>query len=271
MYSPGVYHFNYDYDFSAFFGQTITLWPGYTINMVQFISMLIASVLGLMCYIFQAVALYSISKRQGIRPAGLAWVPILNFYLLGKVSDAVSLAEGKKTHRRITLVTFHTILRALSWGLTVYLPMILDFLIQFMVYYSYYQPYLGNEIDPDFSPVLAPVFATLFSVLLIGTIAILYFVFLMRAVYVIFKDRSPRNCAWMILLCIFISYAIGPCLFAVRNNPSISEARLNYFREQQRMQEEAAARYQREQMEKAAAEQEPPAELDEAPTNLPEE
>lgn len=256
MYAPDFYDFSYRYDFSDFFGQTVTLWPGYTVNMVQLISTVIATVLSLVCYVFLAVALYSIARKQGIKPAGLAWVPILNFYLLGKVSDVVSSAEGKRTHRRISLVTFHAILRGLSLGLSVYLPAILNFIFQFMIYYNYYQPHPGSSPD-SVAPVVAPVLVTIFSVLLIGTLSILYFVFLMRAVYVILKDRSPRNCALMIILCIFVSYAIGPCLFAVRNNPSISEAQLNYLRQQREMQAEAAARYQREQMEKAAQQSQP--------------
>lgn len=243
---------SFRYDFSDFFGQTVTLWGGYSMNMVQFISTVIGIVLSIMCYIFQAVALYSMAKRQGIKPAGLAWVPIVNFYLLGKIADVIGRAEGRNTHRRVSLLVLHIILSAFSFGLLAYLPMVLDFLFQFMLYYNYYQPYVGSGSD-TFAPVIAPALLTFFSAIIIGALAIIYFVFLMRAVYIILKDRTPKNCALLIVLCIFINYAIGPCLFAVRNKPSMAGARLSFLQRQQE-EAEATARYQREQMAKAAAE-----------------
>ena len=253
---------SFRYDFSDFFEQTLTLWNGSTTSMIVFISWITLFAVGITCYILQAVALYSMAKRQGIKPAGFAWVPILNLYLLGKIADVIGRAEGRNTHRRVSLLVIYIILSAFSFGLLTYLPMVLDFLFQFMFYYNYYQPYVGSGSD-TFAPVIAPALLTVFSAIVIVVLAIIYFVFLMRAVYIIFKDRTPRNCGLLIVLCIFINYAIGPCLFALRNKPSMAGARLSFLQRQQ----EEAARYQREQMAKAAAERaeqqnEPPVKWD---------
>ncbi len=246
---------SFRYDFSEFFGMTVTLWNGYSMNMVQFISTIIGILLGIMCYIFQAVALYSMAKSQGIKAPGIAWIPIINFYLLGKVADVIGKAQGRNTHRRVSLLVLHIILNAFSFGLLTYLPMVLDFLFQFMLYYNYYQPYVGNNSADPYTMVIAPALLAFLSAALILTLAIIYYVFLMRAVYIILKDRSPRNCGLMIVLCIFINYAIGPCLFAVRNKPSMAQVQLAYQQQQAQARAEAMARFQREQAAKAAAAQ----------------
>lgn len=43
--------------------------------------------LGILAYILQALALYTIAKRRGIRKPGLAWIPFGNSWILGSLSD----------------------------------------------------------------------------------------------------------------------------------------------------------------------------------------
>jgi hypothetical protein len=257
---------SFQFDFRDFFEQTVMLWNGSAISMIMLISWITAIAAGIVCYIFQAVGLYSMAKQQGIKPAGLAWVPIVKYYLLGKLSDVVSRAEGQNTHRRVTLLVLYIMQTAFSTGLGVYLLMIFNFLIKFSVQSGYYRPYIADR-----SFLFATGLIGLFSVILTIAVSILYYVFLMRAVYVILKDRTPKNCALLILLCIFINYAIGPCLFAVRNKPSLAGIRLSFLQRQQE-EAEAAARCQREQEAQAAAgweekPNEPPANRNEIPNS----
>ncbi|MGI5895467.1 MAG: hypothetical protein ACOX6U_00795 [Oscillospiraceae bacterium] len=231
------YNYNYNYDFSWFFNQNVTLWDGFTISMFQLLYYGLSIALWLLCFVFQAVGLYTMAKQQGLRGKGLAWVPVLNMYMLGKVSDSVSGAFGRPTHKRVSLLTMHIILSAASYGLLFFLPAVIQFLIQFFTYSNYYQLNPGYGA-PTFTPV-ASVLTVLFTSLGVIALAVVYYVFLMRALYVIFKDRSERNCALMIVLCIFINYAIGPCLFAVRNNQSKAALRLDYHRRQQEAQQAA--------------------------------
>ena len=48
---------SFRYDFSEFFGQDVTLWFGYSMNMAQFIATVIGAVLGIVCHLFPAAAL----------------------------------------------------------------------------------------------------------------------------------------------------------------------------------------------------------------------
>ncbi|PWL71958.1 MAG: hypothetical protein DBY25_04205 [Clostridiales bacterium] len=230
-------YYSYEYDFSWFFNQNITLWDGFSLSMFQLLYYGLSIALWLICFVFQAVGLYAMAKQQGLRGKGLAWVPVLNMYMLGKVSDSVSGAFGRPTHKRVSLLTMHIILSSASYGLLFFLPAVIQFLIQFFTYSNYYQLNPGHGV-PAFTPV-ASVLTVLFTSLGLIALAVVYYVFLMRALYVIFKDRSERNCALMIVLCIFINYAVGPCLFAVRNNQSKAALRIDYRRRQQEAQQAA--------------------------------
>lgn len=227
-------YYNYNYDFSWFFNQNITLWDGFSLSMFQLLSYSLSTLLWLLCFVFQAVGLYAMAKQQGLGGKGLAWVPILNVYMLGKVSDSVSGAFGRPTHKRVSLPIMRVILLAAYYGLLFFLPAVIQFLIQFLTYSSY-GGYGSSTFDPAFS-----VLTVVLTFLGLIALAVVYYVFYMRALYVIFKDRSERNCALMIVLCIFINYAVGPCLFAVRNNQSKAVLRINY----NRRQAEAQAAYQ---------------------------
>jgi hypothetical protein len=56
-------------------------------------------------YIFTALSLYTIARRRGITKAWLAWIPFINVWAIGCISDQYQKAEnGKRTRRRSTLL-----------------------------------------------------------------------------------------------------------------------------------------------------------------------
>lgn len=55
---------------------------------------LVVLILTIVLYIFQSIGLYGIAKKRGIPAPGLAWVPMLNMYMLGKIADRVRLGCG---------------------------------------------------------------------------------------------------------------------------------------------------------------------------------
>lgn len=66
----------------------------------------ISSLLGLAAYIFTALALYTIADRRGIRKAWLAWIPIVNVWILGSISDQFRyVVKGQnKSKRKVLLI-----------------------------------------------------------------------------------------------------------------------------------------------------------------------
>ena len=43
--------------------------------------------LAVVMYVFQSLGLYTMAKRRGIKCYGLAWVPIGNLWIMGKLAD----------------------------------------------------------------------------------------------------------------------------------------------------------------------------------------
>lgn len=78
--------------------------------LTTFLMVIIFGVLafGIVCYIFQGIGLYALAKRRGIRAPGLAWVPVLNYWIIGGLGDQQERIEGKKDPRaRVSLLVFY--------------------------------------------------------------------------------------------------------------------------------------------------------------------
>ena len=55
----------------------------------------------LIAYIFEAIGLYTLAKRRGLRYPGLAWVPVANVWILGALADNyMSVTELRETRFR---------------------------------------------------------------------------------------------------------------------------------------------------------------------------
>ena len=203
-----------------------------------FTALAVSSVIAIIGYVFRSLGLYRMAKNRGISAPGLAWVPIAYSYLLGKVSDDISLNSGKRTHKRVVLLIFTILFKAISVAVLIFLPYLMEFLVQFVA---------ANASSYDTESmryvlgVLLMILAVDFVVL---AIEVVYLVFYLRALYIIFKDTVPQSAAGLIVLCIFVSVAVGPVLFAIRNKPSQSAIWAKNYAEQQRIQAEWIARQQ---------------------------
>ncbi len=60
---------------------------------------------GIVCYVLQALGMYTIAKRRGIRHPWLSWLPIGELWILGSISDQYQyVAKGKVRSRRKVLI-----------------------------------------------------------------------------------------------------------------------------------------------------------------------
>lgn len=67
-------------------------------------------------YILRAISIHTIAQRRQTDRVWFAWVPILNQFLLGKVSDQYSLTvKGKRTHQRWWLLGLAAVSNTLSF------------------------------------------------------------------------------------------------------------------------------------------------------------
>lgn len=90
-----------DMDFSyAMFGST------------YFTGKVVALVVSLICYIFCSIGLYTIAKRRGIHNPWLAWIPVVNVWIVGSISDQYRyVTKGQIRNKRIVLLVMLIILR----------------------------------------------------------------------------------------------------------------------------------------------------------------
>ena len=49
-------------------------------------------------YVFRAVGLQTVAKRRGIRHSWLAWIPVVNLWILGSISDRYQYVTKGKSH-----------------------------------------------------------------------------------------------------------------------------------------------------------------------------
>lgn len=72
--------------------------------------------LSIASYIVRAISIHTIAQRRQSGRAWLAWVPVLNQFLLGQISDQYSLVvKGKRTHQRRWLLGLAVVADSLSF------------------------------------------------------------------------------------------------------------------------------------------------------------
>ena len=65
------------------------------------ISALFSGGIGVVTYVFRSIGVYSIARRRGLNNPWFAWVPVVNRYLLGSLSDQYQyVVKGKDKSKR---------------------------------------------------------------------------------------------------------------------------------------------------------------------------
>ena len=65
-----------------------------------------SSLLGIAAYVFSALAIYTIAQRREIKKAWMAWVPLLNVWILGSISDQYRyVVKNEVRNKRKALLT----------------------------------------------------------------------------------------------------------------------------------------------------------------------
>ncbi len=66
----------------------------------------VGSLLSIVAYVFCALSLYTIAQRRGIKKAWLAWIPVVNVWILGSISDQYRyVVKGEVKSKRKVLLT----------------------------------------------------------------------------------------------------------------------------------------------------------------------
>ena len=165
---------------------------------VYLIILLIALAFSIVCYVLRSVGMYSIAKRRRINHPWMAWVPVVDYYLLGCVSDQYHyVVKGEnKSKRKVLLV-----LSIIYWvAYIVYMGLFIGFyvnLIQEMMSGFNSSAYLEQALSTLIA--FAGVAFVLFGVA-VALIVVRYV-----ALYDVYTSLDPKNKVLYLVLSIFIS------------------------------------------------------------------
>jgi hypothetical protein len=77
----------------------------------------ISSLISVAAYVFSALAIYTIAQRRGIKNPWLAWIPMVNVWILGSISDQYRyVAKGEVKNKRKILLGVNILNFILTWA-----------------------------------------------------------------------------------------------------------------------------------------------------------
>lgn len=154
-----------------------------------------SALLGIASYVLSSMALYSLASRRGIGKAWLSWVPVLNVWIVGSLSDQYRyvVKDQYKSKRKILLI-----LKLVSAVFALAALIAGGFLAADVVKTAMY----GVRMEAVARQILGPVLGIAGLVLPIFGLAIASAVVYFMALYDIFQSMDPANGVMFLVLSI---------------------------------------------------------------------
>jgi hypothetical protein len=154
-----------------------------------------SSTLSLAAYVFTALAIYTIAQRRGIKKAWLAWVPVVNVWILGSISDQYRyVVKGEIKNKRKTLLGLNIASVVLS------IVMVIVVIVQ-VVSAAMDLGMAGYVSEQEVFGVLGKFFLTVALVSIPGmVIAVTGFVISSIALYDVYRSCDPENSTLYLVL-----------------------------------------------------------------------
>lgn len=169
-----------------------------------------STLLGIAAYVLTALALYTMAQRRGIKNAWLSWIPVVNCWIIGSLSDQYRyVVRGEVKNKRKTLLTLNIISGILSAAVA-----IVAIVIAFRAFGAVMD---GAMEEALLEMVLGPVFVILGLCLPLVGISIAIAVIHYMAMYDIYTSCTPRNNVIFLVLSIIFSITEPFFLFFTRN------------------------------------------------------
>lgn len=165
--------------------------------------------IGILVYILQALALYSIAKRRNIKKPWMAWIPVVNVWILGAVSDQYQyVVKGQVKNKRKVLLGLQIAMYASGLVMSIVLAVAIAPVI--------YTLLLGGKLQDVFNVLSYSIadhvmFWLLFILLAIGVcvIAVIMMVFFWMAAYDLFRSCDPKNSTLYLVLSIVCNFFVS--------------------------------------------------------------
>ena len=168
-----------------------------------------SSLLGIATYVLTALALYTMAQRRGIKNAWLSWVPVINCWIIGSLSDQYRyVVKGEVKNKRKTLL----ILNIINWVLTAVLVIgIVGMAVRGI------RSAMGPYSDDILGSVIGAVAGVAVLSLPIAGISIALAVIRYMALYDIYTSCQPQNNVLFLVLSIIFRITEPFFLFLCRD------------------------------------------------------
>lgn len=163
--------------------------------------------IGIAAYILTSLALYTMAVRRGIGSAWLSWIPVLNVWIIGSLSDQYRyVVKGQYKSKRKVLLILEILKAVFSISCIV--------LCAYMVF-----ALLGGIMRFDDVPaeMAGPVLTMLGLSLPLMGVSIAAMVIRYMAMYDIYTSCDPANSVLFLILSIFVGITEPFFLFFSRN------------------------------------------------------
>lgn len=181
----------------------------------------ITSLIGIAAFVLTALSLYTIAKRRGIKKPWLAWVPVLNVWILGSIADQYRyVSKGEVKNRRKVLLGLNIATAAIMLVLFVLLIwMVVELMLAaggtLMGWLGMLESGDVDAImqiaDKVFLPAILMALTALPLIIVVITSAVYYWI----AMYDVFLSCDPANSVIYLLASIFGGFVLEgiECIF----------------------------------------------------------
>lgn len=142
----------------------------------------VSSLVSIAAYVFTALAIYTIAQRREIKHAWLSWVPVLNVWILGSISDQYRyVVKGEVCNKRKVLLTVNILNCVLT------LAAVISLIVKLVVIAT-----SGAQMPNDMELVrkILSGFALFIPVSILGIVML---VFRIMALYDLYSSCDPAN------------------------------------------------------------------------------
>lgn len=163
------------------------------------VSGLISSVpsmlLSIASYVLSAMALYTLAKRRGLNKPWLAWVPVVNCWILGSLSDQYRyVVKGENKSKRKILLALNIVMCCLC---------VVMIVVACVMVVNVVMASMGDMDEMALmSAVMGPALGITGLCLPIVGVAIAYAIIYYMALYDVYKSMDPSNCVLFLVLSI---------------------------------------------------------------------
>lgn len=173
-----------------------------------------SSVVGIAAYVLSALSLYTIATRRGIKNPWLSWIPVVNCWIVGSLSDQYRyVVKGQVKNKRKTLLILNIISAVVALILV-----IAGLVMAVQTATSFFGMSMTGSWRPEFlDTAMGMVAAALAMAVPILGLRIAIKVVRFMALYDIYTSCSPQNNVVYLVLSIIIGITEPLFLFLCRD------------------------------------------------------